>query len=399
MKKLILPFLLTIVLGCAPQGLPEIPEVIQDLEHLIVYPADAKPAKSVSFQKDSVYGDSDEVIIGRIGNVAVDNLGRVFIADVGNMVILAFDPDGRVANGLGRDGRGPGEFSGHFKIQICGEQLYAFEGWMNNKLSVYDLDHLALNKTISLASNRRSFQALQRAMPFIDELYVKNDDTYLARFIADEYEEVLKWKNFERKGLIYKLDVNGDVNSEKIIEYVHAIHTHFTIRNAIIGIHLNPLFGHVMTVLSSENHIYIAEPDHFLVKVYSPNGEYLQAFYYSIKKIPLFKPLSQESAIESGIPELLTNDINSVDLPETWPVLTDLKIDDQDRLWIANTVEDMTIFEWWVLEKTGELITRFEWPRDEPIEVVKNGFMYTRQTDEETGLQQVVRYRVEFEEV
>jgi len=29
--------------------------------------------------------------------------------------------------------------------------------------------------------------------------------------------------------------------------------------------------------------------------------------------------------------------------------------------------------------------------------VVKNGKMYTRQTDEETGLQQVVRYRIEIE--
>ena len=32
---------------------------------------------------------------------------------------------------------------------------------------------------------------------------------------------------------------------------------------------------------------------------------------------------------------------------------------------------------------------------DEPFEVVKNGFVYTRQTDEETGLQQVVRYKIE----
>jgi len=53
--------------------------------------------------------------------------------------------------------------------------------------------------------------------------------------------------------------------------------------------------------------------------------------------------------------------------------------------------------EWRVLEKNGELITKFEWPRDEPIEVIKNGMMYKRQTDEETGLQQVVRYGFELE--
>ncbi len=84
-----------------------------------------------------------------------------------------------------------------------------------------------------------------------------------------------------------------------------------------------------------------------------------------------------------------------LDLPENWPVLTDMKIDGQDRIWIATTVEDMSIYEWWVLEESGELITKFEWLRDEPIEVIKNGYVYTRQTDEDTGLQQVVRYRIE----
>jgi len=85
-------------------------------------------------------------------------------------------------------------------------------------------------------------------------------------------------------------------------------------------------------------------------------------------------------------------------LPESWPALNDLLIDDENRLWVSTIVEDFEIFEWWVLEETGELITRFKWPRDEPIEVVKNGYMYTLETDEDTGLQQVVRYRIEMTE-
>jgi hypothetical protein len=88
-----------------------------------------------------------------------------------------------------------------------------------------------------------------------------------------------------------------------------------------------------------------------------------------------------------------------MDLPSFWPVLRAVVIDDKDRLWVATTVENMKVYEWWVLEKNGELITQFQWPRIKPIQVVKNGNIYTRETDEETGLQQVVRYQVEFEEV
>ena len=71
-------------------------------------------------------------------------------------------------------------------------------------------------------------------------------------------------------------------------------------------------------------------------------------------------------------PDNYITSIGSMDLPQSWSVLTEMIIDHQDRLWIATTVEDMNVLEWWVLENTGELITKYEWPRDEPIKVVKN---------------------------
>ena len=72
-------------------------------------------------------------------------------------------------------------------------------------------------------------------------------------------------------------------------------------------------------------------------------------------------------------------------------------VDDENRLWISTIVEDFDVYEWWVLEENGEMITRFEWPRDEPIEMIKNDYLYTKETEDETGVQQVVRYRVEME--
>lgn len=85
-----------------------------------------------------------------------------------------------------------------------------------------------------------------------------------------------------------------------------------------------------------------------------------------------------------------------MDLPQTWPVLTEMKIDDQDRLWIATTVENMNVYEWWVLDASdGSLWARFTWPRYKPIEVIKDGKLYTRETEKETGLEEIVRYNIE----
>ena len=64
-------------------------------------------------------------------------------------------------------------------------------------------------------------------------------------------------------------------------------------------------------------------------------------------------------------------------------------------LWIATIVDDMDVYKWWILKDTGEVITKFEWPRDHPIEEVRNGKLYARETNEETGLEEIVRYDIE----
>ena len=44
-----------------------------------------------------------------------------------------------------------------------------------------------------------------------------------------------------------------------------------------------------------------------------------------------------------------------------------------------------------IIEKTGEQMAKFKWPRDELIEV-KNGYGYTSETDKETGLHSMNSY-------
>ena len=74
--------------------------------------------------------------------------------------------------------------------------------------------------------------------------------------------------------------------------------------------------------------------------------------------------------------------VPEVQLPETWPALNDMLVDDEKRLWISTIMEDFDVNEWWVIEDNGNVIAKFEWPRDEPIEAVKNGYIYTRKVDE-----------------
>lgn len=388
----LLLFIIIVNWGCSLQEKDQLPKRLHKLKNLTVYSENEKPREVISFKKNAVYGDSKKVLIGSMGDIAVDSLGRVFIADVQNQAIHVFQPDGRFIAQFGSEGKGPSEFGFIKSLQIRKNRLYAFDS-KQQKVSIFMLDTLAGDKTILLAQNRGKYQALQRAYPSIDKLYVRNNNTYVAEFILDSSPKKIKWQNFETKGLFYLLGNTGKIVSKKLIDLKKATRTLFAWPNseALLGLHLKPFFGNALTVLSSDNSICWAGPDYFLIKIYSPDGAYQYAFYYPHKKIPL----TRESAIEAGVRDLYIRNMKSMDLPRTWPVFTEMKIDDQDRLWIATTVEDMHVYEWWVLENTGELLAKFTWSRKEPIEEIKNGYMYTRETVEETGLQQIIRYRIE----
>lgn len=367
-----------------------IPEEIRKLEALTVYQRPENP-DTLILHREQAFGNTESTVIGRIIDVAVDRSGRVFIADIQQQVIHVFNSNGRFLRQLGRSGKGPGEFVTLKWVQIQNDYLYAYDP-NQQQVSVFSLNTLAVKNTISLAENRGNYQALDKAFPWINNLYVTNSHTFLAGFTISPVDDSKPWQNIDYKLLFYLLDKDGNI-SKKLLEVVQP---HTAVGPLIDNVKV--FFGRPAIVLSNNDNIYVSEEsDHFLIKIHDPNGAYRRAFYYPHPTVPLTK----KSASEGGITnthfrhEFILKHMESIDLPQNWPVLTGMKIDDQDRLWISTTINNMKVYQWWVLDPDGKLIARFTWPRRKQIEVIKNGFMYTRETNRETGNRQIVRYRIE----
>jgi len=382
-----------LIVGCLNHQEIQVPEEIKELENLTVIATNEEPKQEVSFKKDVVYGDSEEFLIGRVGDIAVDSLSRLYIADVQKQLINVFEPDGKLITRLGSEGRGPGEFAYIKKIQIHDGLLFAADANFGiRRISVFSLNTLNFIKTKLVGRNENKYALPVNSYPGIHSVYIKSDGSYLAQYVANASKPSEMWQNVEHKGHIYMMDSSGEIASEKLFEFTEAI----LVNKPEGGFSpIEPFWGIAIKNLNGDNAFLLAGPEDFLIKEYSPEGVYHQALYYPIKKIPI----TYETAIEAGVHDYYVSRMKFMDLPSFWPVLRAVVIDDKDRLWVATTVENMKVYEWWVLEKNGELITQFQWPRIKPIQVVKNGNIYTRETDEETGLQQVVRYQVEFEEV
>jgi hypothetical protein len=376
--------------GCLSGDHSKIPEQINNLDNLTVYPADAEPVYSITLEREKSFGDTDEVHFGIISSIAVDIHDRVYIADFDVNKVYIFLPGGSYLANAGQTGRGPGETLQTVKIMIRTNRLYVYDH-SQRLIHVYTLPAAGaqtapeFSHTIHLTGEH--WNRVSEPDFLSPSLHsVRSDGSFLvnARTSPQIYRN-----DPDARGMIryHLLDREGENVSGIIFEQRmpgHIITEWFIIPP--------PFYGRGLMAVSGNDRIFSAWSDEFLIKVHDPDGEYLRSFYWPVER----KTLNREDAINSVEEiEQLQNAIRDMALPETWPAIEDMLIDDENRLWVSTIVEDFDIYEWWVLEETGELITRFEWPRDEPIEVVRNGYMYTRQTDEDTGLQQVVRYRIE----
>lgn len=383
----ILLIIIIVLNSCTDNLSQNIPVELQNLENLVT-DLNVKAKVSLTFTKEQIYKDSDEYSIGMVQEVTVDSIGRVFIADNNQKAIHVFDSDGRYLKYLGRDGSGPGEFSFIKRLHIRGSKLYAFDHSLFRVITI-DLYDLSDVQTLSLGQNRSHFSGLSKSFPSIDDLFVRSDNKFIAKYINHEDPISIKWQNFVLFGQFYLLDDSGNITGW-LMNFKDATRTMFAHPNAIMGIPIKPFFGNTITAITNDDHIYMIQPEHFLLKVFNPQGHYEKSFYYELDRIKL----TEESARNANVIEMYTSNMHNMNLPEFWPVVTDMLIDDQDQLWVATTVEDFSVYEWWVVKTTGELVARFDWPRNKPIEYIANGNIFTKETDEDSGMQQVVRYRI-----
>jgi len=134
--------------------------------------------------------------------------------------------------------------------------------------------------------------------------------------------------------------------------------------------------------------------EEFLIKMFAYNGDYIRAFYIPLEK----KTLTRDELLNmyGDVGKATQNLLQNAELPETWPALGDILMDDQNRLWVSTIPEsDNLTYEWFVLQDTGDLLVKFRWPGNRSIEKIKNGYLYARETDESTSIQTIVKYRIE----
>ena len=389
-------FILLLLIGCSAHESNYIPERLDKLHNLTAYPSDTEPEATIRFLQEESYGSTDSTFVtvgGSVGSIMeVDKAGRVFIADRKLNSIHVFKADGQYLTKLGSKGKGPGEFLSIRSMKIQSNNLYVYDS-LQLRFNVFSLDSLKYSHTINLHPQDWShIEKLKTKVP--TDYFVSSESSLVIKFTPHiQAIENMRDKNYTHS--YYYINKQGEIISREIFKQrgTQVAFTNFQNRRFSVSLSFR---GEPLMVLSSDGYIFSAWTEDFLVKVYDPNGEYIRAFYHSVEQIPL----TRDDLIEKydlGIDTPNLKYIKNADLPATWPVMQSMLIDGENRLWVSKIVDNFEVYQWWVLDPSdGSLLARFEWPREEPIEEVRNGYMYTRGTDE-MDVRSIVKYKIKME--
>lgn len=90
--------------------------------------------------------------------------------------------------------------------------------------------------------------------------------------------------------------------------------------------------------------------------------------------------------------------------PDTWPAVHTMELDDDERLWVATITDSDSTYQWRVISPEGQLLSRFEKAgkrtsrsvMSKPLIKIYNGYFYELERDIQRGIEQIVKYRIEF---
>jgi|GEM_PF-3323460 len=385
------------VFGCTAEDsqMTKIPDTVKTMNNIAVYSYDEiVKADTVRLVKDRIFGDTDEVYIGRIVGVNVDKNGRVYVNDgaVEARTIHVYEPDGTYIKKLGRYGNGPGEFLAPAGLRFNSEKLFVFD-YNQSRLSSYSINSLNLIDTYSFDPTT------------IDGAEKISDTRFSEYHFIDEDSLIVGFKRpqkyFEETSGTYHYfttDINFSELGKEILTQ-DAILESWGEFGSMRIMKMFPFFEKPLLHVSGTGRIFGADSGDFFIKEYSGNGKVKGGFYYQVAR----KTVMRDDAFASS--DDMTRDIaREVDLPESWPVIRSMFTDDKESLWVSTFSENDDKVIWWIIDPTGELIARFRLDGNRYSEpnisvnnkqVVRNNYFYQIEKDEKTGAEQVVRYRIE----
>ena len=352
-------------------------EVIDGIEYIHNTETPLFPDRTVAFEEESVIKSEDEegnILLYRPGWYLVNHRGFVYICDLQDLIIKVFDPDGHMIRTIGRKGDGPGEFQNIGEMALLPDGRLLVLDWEAHRVSLFDIEgrfinsHKFLNWSYDIFLTTNSF-------------YVRDE-----RIFGEKTKLVVKACDLAGNE-IFTLSGFEPHHSQEIKESGSwfNVSVPYDVRSILAGDQKN-------------TRLYHCKNDQYMIEVYDQNGKLFRKIGRPYQPIPTKaedKKKYLEGFADSSEAHLALID-KHVQMPPVKTITDRLLVDDSGNLWVeTNEQKDeqgKSLLAYDIFDEDG-IYTAKVWIDISPG-IFRDGKMYTRETDEDTGYRIFKRYRV-----
>jgi hypothetical protein len=291
-----------------------------------------------------------EYAFSEIGNVIVDDEGKIYVSDWKESHVKVFDKNGRYIKTIGRMGQGPGEFDKISGMQIIHKRELAIFDGNSRRMSFFSLEGEFLR---SLSTDK---------IPAITLKVDSKGNLVASTHRLENNQAITELKNYDHNQ--------------------NYIKTLFTSEPAHI---FNPFLPFAHWILDENGSMYFSYNKNYEIEIYSPE-------WVLIKKI-----------IKDYVPVQITNEekrknmknypySENVRIPKFHPAFSRFTLDDEYNIFVQTweRTKDGEVPYYDVFDSQGRYIIKI--PLKWPPRIWKGHKLYTIEENEE-GLQVVKRYR------
>lgn len=344
-------------------------------EHSAAFPDDAERRRRASPVAE-VWVSPADAELSSINQVAVDSRGNAYVPDFYRSRVVVFGPDGRLVRSVGRRGRGPGEFQSIRSVQVLrGDSLLVYDGSLG-RVNVFAPD----------ADREAYVVTVQGAAPWAMERTHAND-AYVAR-----YESGMRFgggmETAPRQDLIRVLNLDGSRRTDVLS---------FPARSFIVArqsMTPNPWGHNGFVRLDSRDRLHYVWSDTLGVATYDLQG--LRTGEFHVRYVPpqvgsadLDRELNRLSPQGRALFTTALRD----SLPERWPAVRGLLIDDRDRLWLELAGPATREVEWAAFSPAGAYLGSALFPAGTIVHHVRGTTAVAEKKDEQ-GAPRLVLYQM-----
>jgi len=303
----------------------------------------------------------------------VDRRGNIYVADRDAIRVLG--PDGRLVRSIGREGMGPGEFRHLYSVEVMpGDSLFAFDN-ENGRATVFEPGTWRAAYTVQVGRN-------QLFAPFaVRRVHAGRSIAGLFQVAYGTFDRRAQYGR--RKVVVRLLDADGSLRKDSVLA-VPEMESLMIHNPEAVG--MNP-FGRTTNIAFADDRIVTGWSDSLKFDVYTVEGRHLATIRpsYSATRRPII-PQERDSVVarlsDGFVPAASVRRALDEHGATTWPLVQDMIVDDQERIWVGITGARGEPNQWMAFDHDGAKVAQVDLPANMRLRVMRGTTAYVSALDE-----------------